>query len=110
VRRALTSRPRLPAQLDVVTEQDALQLKLIAESLANQLADRDTQLIEIKHRIRNNLQLVMSLLAMQMAKIDDAAAQTALKETINQIVAIGLIHDELSDSRRAERLQHSWDG
>jgi two-component sensor histidine kinase len=98
VRRALTSRSRVPARHDVAVEQDALQLKLVADSLADQLADRDTQLVEVNHRVKNNLQLITSLLAMQMAKIDDAAAQTALKETMNQVAVLGLIHDELNVS------------
>ena len=47
---------------------------------------------EIHHRVKNNLQIVTSLLTMQAARMTDQGAQTALKQSRARIVALALIH------------------
>lgn len=47
---------------------------------------------EVHHRVKNNLQIVTSLLTMQASRLTDDAAQTALKQSRARIVALALIH------------------
>ena len=47
---------------------------------------------EVHHRVKNNLQIVTSLLTMQAARLKDEGAQTALKQSRARIVALALIH------------------
>lgn len=47
---------------------------------------------EVHHRVKNNLQIVTSLLTMQAARIEDSGAKTALRQARARIVALALIH------------------
>jgi two-component sensor histidine kinase len=47
---------------------------------------------EVHHRVKNNLQIVTSLLTMQASRMTDNGAQTALKQARARIVALALIH------------------
>jgi len=82
------------------------ELKLLGDALAEMAAavsDRDrslrdavaqkTLLIkEIHHRVKNNLQVVMSLLSLQANRLKDYAAQEALRDTRARINALALVH------------------
>ncbi len=55
--------------------------------------DAKTELTrEVHHRVKNNLQIVTSLLTMQAARMTDEGAQIALKQSRARIVALALIH------------------
>ena len=51
---------------------------------------------EIHHRVKNNLQTIASLLRMQMRRTDSQEAQNVLKESLNRILSISLVHEILS--------------
>jgi GAF domain-containing protein len=57
---------------------------------------------EAHHRVRNNLQMVTGLLAMQTSKIAEESAQRALRATIDRINAIAVVHDLLARERLSE--------
>lgn len=50
---------------------------------------------ELNHRVKNNLQLVTSLLNIQQAQIKDASVRDSIELAKNRIVTIGLIHQKL---------------
>jgi two-component sensor histidine kinase len=63
-------------------------------------ADRNLALArEVNHRVKNNLQIVTSLVAMQASEVREPAARTALELTRARIAAIGVIHKLLYDER-----------
>lgn len=68
----------------------------VIDSRTQQLTDAldaKTELTrEVHHRVKNNLQIVTSLLTMQAARMTDEGAQTALKQSRARIVALALIH------------------
>jgi len=59
------------------------------------LKEKDLLLREIHHRVKNNLQVVSSLLRLQSFTSEDPALQRALKEAQERVQAIALIHQKL---------------
>nr|WP_276535317.1 sensor histidine kinase [Megasphaera massiliensis] len=51
---------------------------------------------EIHHRVKNNLQTIASLLRMQMRRTASDEARDVLKESLNRILSIALVHETLS--------------
>jgi two-component sensor histidine kinase len=64
-------------------------------ALRASLKEKDLLLREIHHRVKNNLQVVSSLLRLQAATHQDPAIQRALQEAQERIHAIALIHQKL---------------
>ena len=50
---------------------------------------------EIHHRVKNNLQIIISLLRMQRAELKSEESQSQFSEAINRIMAMSLIHQKL---------------
>ncbi len=58
-------------------------------------AENELLLREIHHRVKNNLEVVSSLLALQSAQIDDATTKDAMTEGQNRVNSIGIVHQKL---------------
>ena len=63
--------------------------------LIRSLAEKDTLFHEMHHRVKNNLQVVSSLLRMQSEVLKDPAAAAALKESHQRVLSMALIHEQL---------------
>jgi two-component system, sensor histidine kinase PdtaS len=63
--------------------------------LAAKNAENELLLKEIHHRVKNNLEVVSSLLALQSAQIDDANVKEAMQEGQNRVNSIGIVHQKL---------------
>ncbi len=59
------------------------------------LKEKELLLKEIHHRVKNNLQIISSLLSLQSKNIDDVKAKQAIFEGKERIQAIALIHQKL---------------
>ena len=68
------------------------------QSLNASLAEKDALMREIHHRVKNNLQIISSLLSMQQRAVADAAAKSALGDTRQRISALALIYRTLYQS------------
>ncbi len=72
--------------------------RLIAEQkhiIENSLVEKDSLLKEIHHRVKNNLQMVSSLLSLQTKNTRSKAAIMALEEGKSRVKAMALIHQKL---------------
>jgi len=63
--------------------------------LAAKNAENELLLKEIHHRVKNNLEVVSSLLALQSAQIDDQGIKDAMQEGQNRVQSIGIVHQKL---------------
>lgn len=63
--------------------------------IENQLTEKDSLLKEIHHRVKNNLQMVSSLLSLQTKNTKSKAAIIALEEGKSRVKAMALIHQKL---------------
>ena len=59
------------------------------------LMDKELLLKEIHHRVKNNLEIVSSLLALQSAQIDDPDTKEAMLAGQNRVHSIGIVHQKL---------------
>lgn len=64
-------------------------------SLRDSLAQKDALMREIHHRVKNNLQVISSLLNMQQRALVDPAARAAMSDTRQRITALALIYRAL---------------
>ncbi len=83
-------------QNEINVQNQALQ-HLIADK-DRLLDEKDWLLQEVHHRVKNNLQIVMSLLNTQSAFLKNNAALAAIRESQNRVQAIALIHQKLYSS------------
>jgi len=57
--------------------------------------ENELLLKEIHHRVKNNLEIVSGLLALQSAQIDDQNTKDAMQESQNRVNSIGIVHQKL---------------
>jgi len=66
------------------------------------LDDKLLLMQEVHHRVKNNLQIIVSLLELQAGKDDDPRVRDQIKSIQNRVYAIASVHDQLSLSRSAQ--------
>ena len=80
-----------------VAEKTA-ELTASNHQLATSLEHRDTLIREVYHRVKNNLQTIDALIAVQYRRITDDTAKKALHDLRQRVYALGLVHQQLMDS------------
>jgi PAS domain S-box-containing protein len=75
--------------------RDISKRKAIEYQLNDALAEKELILKEVHHRIKNNMGIVASLLALQAAKASDPSAITILQDAGNRIQNMSILYDKL---------------
>jgi PAS domain S-box-containing protein len=69
-----------------------------------ELRERDVLIQEIHHRVKNNLQVISSLISMQVRSIEDRGIRTALRECQSRVETMAQIHEMLYQSKDYARV------
>lgn len=75
--------------------QNARSRKKINLAMGEKMAENELLLKEIHHRVKNNLEIISSLLALQSAQITDPNVKEAMLASQNRVQSIGIIHQKL---------------
>jgi two-component sensor histidine kinase len=73
--------------------------------LEQALIDKEVLIKEIHHRVKNNLQIISSMLSLQISKIDDDKTATILRDARQRISAIALTHQMLYQKENLRNIQ-----
>lgn len=72
--------------------------------LTTALAEKDVLFQEVHHRVKNNLQVISSLLTMQSLHVTDEKVKATLKDALDRIHSMGLVHQTLYERNLASNV------
>jgi PAS domain S-box-containing protein len=97
-------REGLVSQLRTLNAELEERVQARTRELSASLRERDVLLQEVHHRVKNNLQVISSLINMQMTRLEEGKSRHALEECQTRVQAIALIHEKLYQSRDYSRV------
>ena len=89
----------------VCVAQDISDRKAAEEKLRRSLEEKEVLLREIHHRVKNNLQVISSLLHAQARDVETASVQERFEETQERIRSMAAIHEQLYQSDDLSRVE-----
>ena len=74
------------------------------EQIQNDLNEKKILLREIHHRVKNNMQVISSLLSLQSRGVEDKRSLELFNESKARVRSIALVHEKLYKSRDLEKI------
>lgn len=80
--------------------------ELLAQNEAILLSDQEKTVLlkEVHHRVKNNLQVIISLMRLQMREIKSDESTEMFKETINRVLTMSMIHEKVYQTEELSRI------
>lgn len=96
---------RVEGNLRILEDKERFEreVALRTRDLTEALAQKTLLVHEVDHRVKNNLQMIASLLTMQTRTITDPSARATMTSMLNRVEALGTVHRRLYQSRDVER-------
>lgn len=91
----------------VAVQQDISDRKDAQEKIKASLKEKELLLKEIYHRVKNNLQVIYSLLNLQSRNLSDSLAHAVIRDSQSRVRAMALVHEKLYQSRDLTRIDLS---
>ncbi len=79
----------------ILTTSDVTAVKEAETVLEASLKEKELLLAEIHHRVKNNMQIISSLLRLQSSRLDDETVQNILTDSQNRIKSMAMVHESL---------------
>lgn len=86
--------------------RDITSRKKMEKQIEESLQEKEMLLKEIHHRVKNNMQVVSSLLFMQERKTPDPNLKEILRESQNRIRSIALVHEKIYQSKDLNQIDY----
>ena len=86
---------------------DITENKINEEKITQSLKEKNVLLKEVHHRVKNNMQVISSILNLQSSYVRDTYALNLLKECQNRIKSMAFIHESLYQTKNFESVNFS---
>jgi PAS domain S-box-containing protein len=94
-------------RINTLLEDEVIQRTRAEESVLKSLHERELLLREIHHRVKNNLQVIISLIGLQSRNIEDPRLLDTMEDFQNRIMAMAHVHERMCYAEDISRIDLS---
>ena len=82
-------------RLESIVQERTSEISNQKNILIQQNEEKEILLKEVHHRVKNNLQIIVSLINLQLSKFDNKEVEAALRETQSRVLSMSLVHKKM---------------